>query len=51
MTWRQALTMALVMGMIAAGIVWWLESFERDRLAKDWQGFIDSWEKRAGERD
>lgn len=42
MTWRQGVMIAVVFGVIAAGIVWALEDFERKRLAQEWQKFIDA---------
>jgi uncharacterized membrane protein YwzB len=32
---RQVLLAAVVLGMVCAAVVWWLESFNRERLIAD----------------
>jgi predicted outer membrane lipoprotein len=39
-SWRQGVMIAVVFGVIAAGIVWALEDFERRRMAEEWLKFV-----------
>lgn len=32
MTWRQVVVAAVVLGCVAAGVVWWLERFELEKM-------------------
>jgi C4-dicarboxylate transporter len=41
--WRQTLIQALVLGVVAAVVVWFLEDFNRRRLVDDWTRFVEGW--------
>ncbi len=43
MNTKQILLTSVIIGVVCALLVWWLEGFERKRLAKDWQSFVDGW--------
>jgi hypothetical protein len=43
MTWKQAAVIAIAFGVIAAGIVWFLEDFNRQRMSAEWRSFIEDW--------
>ena len=45
MTHKQVIMAALVLGLTAALVVWWLEQFNRERLKSDWTRFVESWER------
>lgn len=45
MTTRQLLIAALVLGLTAATVVWWLEQFNRERLKADWTRFVEGWDR------
>jgi hypothetical protein len=47
MTHKQVIVAALVLGVTAALVVWWLEQFNRERLKADWLRFVESWERLA----
>ena len=47
MSSRQTIVMAVVIALVCAAVVWWLERFERQRLRDDWQGFIVRWQAQA----
>lgn len=38
--WRQALLMALVLGLVCAAVVWWLERFEVSRVIGEAEGVL-----------
>lgn len=40
---KTVIVQAVIMGIVAAAIVWFLEDFNRRRLVADWQGFIEGW--------
>ena len=39
-TWKSTLIAAVVMGLIAACMVWWLERFSTDRLVEEMQRYL-----------
>jgi uncharacterized membrane protein YwzB len=41
-TTRQVLYAAVVLGLVCAAVVWWLEGFNRDRLIRDFKATLDS---------
>lgn len=47
-SWKQTILIAVIMGVLAAGLVWYLQSFERERLRIDWQSFLDNWHTQTG---
>lgn len=42
------LAAACVLGLVAAGLVWYLESFEREKLAAEWHAWVEEWQRNAG---
>jgi len=40
LTTRQALTIAIVFGLVAAMVVWWLERFEINRFHGEVQSYL-----------
>ena len=40
-TWKQTLVAAALMGLIAAAIVWWLQTDSRERLAQQFQQYLE----------
>lgn len=32
MSWKQTIASAILLGLVAAAVVWWLERFEEDRF-------------------
>ena len=42
--WRQTLVAAAVMGLIAAAIVWWLQTDSRERLARQFQEYLEKYD-------
>ena len=44
MTWRQTLAGAIVVALVAAAVVWYLEDFERARMREmlrdEWSSFL-----------
>ena len=49
MSYRQTVAMAFLIAVFCAAMVWWLERFERQKLAETWQGFIDNWPRKTEE--
>ncbi len=49
MSTKQVLVFSVVIGLVCAGVVWWLEDFERRRLAEEWHKFVEGWGAKAGE--
>lgn len=45
---KQLLLQAVIMGIVAAALVWFLEDFNRRKLVADWQGFIEGWTSGTG---
>lgn len=45
MTWRQAFAFAVVMGLVAAGAVWFLERFQVDRLHGEITSYLERHDK------
>ena len=41
--WQRTIVAAVVLGLVAAVVVWFLEDFQRRRLTEDWQRFIQGW--------
>lgn len=41
--WKRTLVQALVLGIVAAVVVWFLEDFNRRRLVDDWTRFVEGW--------
>lgn len=41
MTTRQTVLAAVILGMVCAGVVWWLEQFNRERLIADFREALD----------
>lgn len=41
MTWRQTMVCAVVLGIVAAGVVWGLERFEIQRLHESFRGYLE----------
>ena len=41
MTWKSTLVAAVVMGLVAAAVVWYLERFESARLMTEIHGYLD----------
>jgi len=39
-TWRQTIVAAMIMGLIAAALVWYLERFNSDRLAAEIRDYL-----------
>jgi type II secretory pathway pseudopilin PulG len=39
-TWKSTLIAAIVMGLLAAALVWWLERFSTDRLVSEMQRYL-----------
>jgi hypothetical protein len=39
--------MAFLIAVFCAAMVWWLERFEREKLASTWTEFIDNWHKKT----
>lgn len=44
-TWKHTLLAAVVMGMVAAGLVWWLEHFEVSRLHAEVSDYLAKYDK------
>lgn len=42
-SWPRVLVAAVVLGMVAAAIVWYLERFEAERMRNLWAGEIQDW--------
>lgn len=41
MSTRQVLLAAVVLGCVCAGVVWWLESWNRERLIQDFHAQLE----------
>jgi C4-dicarboxylate transporter len=41
--WKRTIAQAVIRGVVAAAIVWFLEDFNRRRLVDDWTSFIEGW--------
>ena len=41
--WQRTLAQAVVLGVVAAVVVWFLEDFNRRKLVDDWTGFVEGW--------
>lgn len=41
--WKRTVVQALILGMVAAVVVWFLEDFNRRRLVDDWTRFVEGW--------
>jgi len=41
LTTRQTVLAAVILGMVCAGVVWWLEQFNRERLIADFREALD----------
>lgn len=52
MNWRQTLVTALLVGVIAAGIVWFLEDFERQKIvagvSAEWTKYVQGLPAQGG---
>ncbi len=52
--WRQVVVLAVVMGCVAAAVVWWLERFEVARLHEHFRQYLskvdafNQWEAEHG---
>ncbi len=50
MSTKQVLLSAIVLGLVCAGVVWWLEQFNRDRLIQDFRAQLDKLPTFKGEQ-
>ena len=54
MTWRQTFAAALVMALVAAALVWWLERSRVERMMSELHGYLrnqDEFRKQYPETD
>jgi type II secretory pathway pseudopilin PulG len=40
-SWKQTLVAAAIMGLVAAACVWWLQTDSRNRLADQFQKYLE----------
>lgn len=43
-SWKQTLVLAALMGVVAAGVVWFLERFETDRMHAQMREYLEKHE-------
>lgn len=41
--WRTTIVQAVILGVVAAVLVWFLEDFNRRKLVDDWTRFVEGW--------
>lgn len=41
--WKRTIAQAVILGVVAAAVVWFLEDFNRRRLVDDWTRFVEGW--------
>jgi len=47
-TWRQTIVAAVIMGLIAAALVWYLERFQTELIVEKFRKEIDEWKGTIG---